>query len=554
MRSLFLLLSLLIYSAPLKANQQAVAAPDTFSAKVANDILLAGGNAVDAAIAVQFTLAVTFPEAGNIGGGGFMLIYKDNAAEFLDYREKAPIGASRDMYLDEDGKVIPNLSIHGILASGVPGTVSGMWEAHKKHGSLPWKDLVQPAVDLAKNGFAMPVELANFISQHNTALMAENVEVNFAQYFAHAKAGELFVQKELATVLARIRDLGLAGFYQGETAKTIALFMRNNGGLITLEDLAKYKAQWRRPIRADWRDMQILTAPPPSSGGIALVQWLSLYDMVKPKSGVLEQNSSNYIHLLAEAAKRVFADRAEFLGDPDFFDVPVEQLINREYLFTRSQEINKSKISDSYRVSPGLVESEQTTHFSIVDKWGNAVSNTTTINLGFGSSVVVEGAGFLLNNEMDDFSAKSGVSNYFGALGGTANEIQPEKRMLSSMTPSMLLKNGQVKMVTGSPGGTTIMSSVYQSMLNVIDYNMSAQKSVDAPRFHHQLWPENSIRLHPGLSENVQLKLEKMGYKLDIRPFGDLHIVIRRDGKLQAASESRGRGKAVVTEVRLDAL
>lgn len=546
---LFSILLTCVFASPSWGQQQAVAAPDKFSADAANDILLKGGNAVDAAITAQFVLAVTLPEAGNIGGGGFMLIYKDNKAEFVDYREKAPLKAHRDMYLDENGNVIPNQSIYGILASGVPGTVSGMWEAHKKHGSLPWKDLVQPAVDLAQNGFEMPDKLAGFIGRYIKRLESKSITLNFADYFAHAKAGEIFIQPELAETLKRIRDNGRDGFYKGKTADIIVEFMGKKGGLISHDDLAQYHAQWREPLNVAWRDNQLLTSPPPSSGGIAVVQWLKLYDMVKPREILLPHNSLSYVHLLAESGKRVFADRAEYLGDPDFFEVPLNALVDEGYLAKRASTIQLSQISVSEDIKPGLKESEETTHFSIMDKWGNAVSNTTTINLGFGSGVVVEGAGFLLNDEMDDFSAKPGTSNYFGALGGKANEIQPQKRMLSSMTPSMLLKDGKVKMVTGSPGGTTIISSVYQSILNAEEYGMSAEQVVNAPRFHHQLWPKNQIRHHTGLAPDVVKGLEKLGYEVSNRRFGDMHVIINRDGVLDAASEANGRGKSIVTSV-----
>lgn len=526
--------------------QAAIAAPDSFSTDAAQAILEQGGNAVDAAITAQFVLAVTLPEAGNIGGGGFMLIHKDGKNDFIDYREKAPLAAHRDMYLDENGDVIPYQSVIGILASGVPGTVSGMWLAHQKHGSLPWKTLVQPAVELAEQGFIVPEKLAGYIQRHTARIENRGFKVNFKNYFAHAKAGEIFKQVELAATLKRIRDHGRDGFYSGETAKIIADFMRQQNGLITEQDLAAYQAAERQPLIADWRGYQILTSPPPSSGGVAVIQWLKMYDLLAAKQPAMTHNSAAYIHLLAEIGKRVFADRAEYLGDPDFVEVKVNDLIADNYIAKRSQGITADKISITESIKPGLKESEETTHFSIMDKWGNGVSNTTTINLGFGSSVVVEGAGFLLNNEMDDFSSKPGVANVFGAVGGKANEIQPQKRMLSSMTPSMVLKDGQISMITGSPGGTTIMSSVYQSILNVLEFNMDAQSAVDSPRFHHQLLPKDVIRHHPGVTSEVITELEGMGYTLDQRRFGDMHIIIDKDGKVSAGSESSGRGKSVV--------
>lgn len=527
------------------AKQSAVAMPDTFSAHAAKAVLEQGGNAIDAAIAAQFVLAVTLPEAGNIGGGGFMLIHKDGKGDFIDYRETAPSAAHRDMYLDEQGQVIENKSIYGIHASGVPGSVAGMWLAHKKHGTLPWKALVQPAVILAEQGFVVPEKLAQLIEDYIAHLNNKNINVNFASYFATATAGALFKQPELAATLKRIRDEGQDGFYQGETAAIIAKFMHQHGGIINQDDLKRYRAKSRTPIKANWNGYQVLTSPPPSSGGIAILQWLKMYELKKP-TPVQQHNSVGYVHLLAEIGKRVFADRAEYLGDPDFYQVPTAKLLAENYLKNRSSSIDLKAISTTENIKPGLKESEQTTHFSIVDNMGNAVANTTTINLGFGSGVVVEGAGFILNDEMDDFSAKPGVMNVFGAIGGKANEIQPHKRMLSSMTPTILLSNNQVKMVTGSPGGTTIISSVYQSILNAIEFNMSADDVVNSPRFHHQLWPKNVIRAHAGLEPSVKQQLIKMGYTVNERHFGDMHVIINHNGKLDAASEQSGRGKATV--------
>ncbi|MGJ8681772.1 gamma-glutamyltransferase [Paraglaciecola sp.] len=530
-------------------NQKAaVAMPDSYSADVAKGIMSKGGNAVDAAIAAQFVLAVTLPEAGNIGGGGFMLIHKDNKNDFIDYREQAPLAAHRDMYLDENGDVIPYQSLVGVLSAGVPGTVAGMWLAHQKHGSLTWKELVQPAVNLAEHGFIVHPKLAHSIKRHSDRLKKRGFVVNFANYFAHAKEGEIFKQAELASTLKRIRDQGRDGFYKGQTAKIISDFMRQENGLITELDLLSYKAISRSPLKANWREYELLTSPPPSSGGIAIIQWLKMYEQVtaqitdyKP-----EHNSAEYLHLLAEIGKRVFADRAEYLGDPDFVEVPVSDLISDEYITKRSADVLADKISNTENVKPGLKESEQTTHFSIVDKWGNAVSNTTTINLGFGSSVVVEGAGFLLNDEMDDFSSKPGVANVFGAVGGKANAIQAKKRMLSSMTPSMVLKDGKVTMVTGSPGGTTIISSVYLSILNALEFDMNAMDTVNKPRFHHQLLPKDTIRYHSGISSKVIDELKSMGYVMSQRQFGDMHVIINKNDQLDAASEKRGRGKALV--------
>jgi gamma-glutamyltranspeptidase/glutathione hydrolase len=526
--------------------QAAVAMPDSFSADVAKDILQKGGNAVDAAIAAQFVLAVTLPEAGNIGGGGFMLVYKDKKSDFIDYREQAPLSAHRDMYLDKNGDVIPYQSLIGILSSGVPGTVAGMWLAHEKYGSLTWKELVQPAFNLAQKGFKVHPKLAQSIERHIATLEKRGFDVNFKDYFAGVKANEVFQQLELADTLKRIRDQGRDGFYKGKTAKIISDFMRQEKGLVTEQDLLSYEAKSRQPISAKWREYQLLTSPPPSSGGIAIIQWLKMYDLLTREQEKLAHNSAAYLHLLAEIGKQVFADRAEYLGDPDFVEVPVDSLIDDEYIAMRSQTVLRDSISVTELIKPGLKESEETTHFSIMDKWGNAVSNTTTINLGYGSGVVVEGAGFLLNDEMDDFSSKPGVANVFGAVGGQANEIQPKKRMLSSMTPSMVLKDGEVTFVTGSPGGTTIISSVYLSILNALEFSMSAEDIVNKPRFHHQLLPKDVIRHHDGIDPVVISELEQVGYTMSNRRFGDMQVILNQDGKVDAASEATGRGKSIV--------
>ncbi|MFT4995142.1 MAG: gamma-glutamyltranspeptidase/glutathione hydrolase [Paraglaciecola sp.] len=534
----FLVVSLVFFSATTGAKQSAaLAMPDNYSAQVVKKILEEDGNAIDAAIAAQFVLAVTLPEAGNIGGGGFMTIYKDKVADFLDYREVAPKSAHRDMYLDESGAVIPYLSLYGVLSSGVPGTVDGMWKAHKKYGSKTWQALLAPAIALAEEGYIVHPVMGEGIAQHINSYKEKGIELNFANYFAHAKAGTRFKQPELAQTLTRISKFGRDGFYKGKTAHIISQFMLKNGGLINEQDLANYQAKWRKPLVRTWRDHTVITAPPPSSGGLAILQWLNLYDLVKGDH-VYAHNSKDYIHLLSEIAKRVFADRAEYLGDPDFIDVPAAAMLDPDYLMSRTKDIGMNKISITEDIVPGLQESSDTTHFSIIDKWGNAVSNTTTINYIFGSGVVVEGAGFLLNDEMDDFSAKAGVANGFGAMGGTANEIQGNKRMLSSMTPTILLNNGEVSLVTGSPGGTTIISSVYQTILNVLEFKMDAEKAVNSPRFHHQLWPKDEIRHHPGMDAKVLASLQELGYKTLELTFGDVQLIYRKNNRLQAASET----------------
>ena len=527
-------------------SQQAVAMPDSYSADAAMQVLQEGGNAIDAAITAQFVLAVTLPEAGNVGGGGFMTIKFEDNTDFLDYREMAPENAHRDMYLDEQGDVKPYESLFGAKASGIPGTVAGMWAAHKKYGTLDWERLLAPAVDLAEQGFVVHEKLANNIDHYIERTKEAAINNNFSEYFAHAKAGTTFKQPELAKTLKAIQQQGKDGFYKGDVAKHIVDFMQQNGGLITYEDLLAYKAVWRKPLHLNWQGYELVTAPPPSSGGVAVAQWIGMLEAYDATHDLPAQNSTEYIHVMSEIGKRVFADRAEYMGDPDFVSVPVEALTDANYITQRAADIQPTSISDTPSVKPGLKESEDTTHFSIMDRWGNAVANTTTINLTFGSGVVVTGAGFLLNDEMDDFSAKPGVPNFFGAVGGEANAIEPYKRMLSSMTPTLVTKDDQVVLVTGSPGGTTIISSVTQSLLNALLYDMSAEEAVNSPRFHHQLLPKDTIRMHDGFTEATINELKAMGYTIDNRRFGDVHLIKRTKEGVEAASEKSGRGKSLV--------
>ena len=527
-------------------SQQAVAMPDSYSADAAMQVLQEGGNAIDAAITAQFVLAVTLPEAGNVGGGGFMTIKFEDNTDFLDYREMAPENAHRDMYLDEQGDVKPYESLFGAKASGIPGTVAGMWAAHKKYGTLDWERLLAPAVDLAEQGFVVHEKLANNIDHYIERTKEASINNNFSEYFAHAKAGTTFKQPELAKTLKAIQQQGKDGFYKGDVAKHIVDFMQQNGGLITYEDLLAYKAVWRKPLHLNWQGYELVTAPPPSSGGVAVAQWIGMLEAYDATHDLPAQNSTEYIHVMSEIGKRVFADRAEYMGDPDFVSVPVKALTDANYITQRAADIQPTSISDTPSVKPGLKESEDTTHFSIMDRWGNAVANTTTINLTFGSGVVVTGAGFLLNDEMDDFSAKPGVPNFFGAVGGEANAIEPYKRMLSSMTPTLVTKDDQVVLVTGSPGGTTIISSVTLSLLNALLYDMSAEEAVNSPRFHHQLLPKDTIRMHDGFTEATVNELKAMGYTIDNRRFGDVHLIKRTKEGVEAASEKSGRGKSLV--------
>ena len=531
-----------------KLEGAAVAAPDAYSAKVAAGVLSAGGNAVDAAVATAFTLAVTYPEAGNIGGGGFMTLYMDGKPYFLDYREVAPKAASKRMYLDDKGEVIENLSLVGAKAAGVPGTVLGLWEAHRRFGTLPWSELITPAIGYAREGF----EVADQQFQYREdAIGLFNGTTNFEAYFGAMRPGSNFRQPELAETLERIADQGADDFYKGKTADLLVAQMQRDGGLITKDDLADYRTQWREPMRIDWRGKSLYTAPLPSSGGIALAQLIGIKEQRAADFKGVALNSARYIHLLAEIEKRVFADRADYLGDPDFSDVPVVQLTAPDYLARRAREINPTAISATEQVQPGL-EPRQTTHFSIVDAEGNAVSNTYTLNWDYGSGVVVQAAGFLLNDEMDDFSAKPGVANAFGVVGSDANAIEPGKRMLSSMSPSIVVQDGQVSLVLGTPGGSRIFTSIFQVLNNVYDFKLPLKEAVSAQRVHHQLLPKDTIYYdaYAPLTGKVADELKAMGYVLEDQGWsmGDIQA-IRVDGQaLQTASDPRGRGVGLVVK------
>ncbi|WP_366915678.1 gamma-glutamyltransferase [uncultured Gilliamella sp.] len=530
----------------------AVASPDYYGAIAAQEMLAKGGNAVDAAVATAFALAVTYPEAGNIGGGGFMTLWIDGKPYFIDYREVAPDKATKDMYLDADKNVIPNLSLYSHQASGVPGTVAGMWAVHQRFGKLDWKAVMAPAIRFAQEGFTVDKQL---VKRYQEAEALAPANGYFKQYFGTMRTGETFKQPELAKVLTRIADKGSDGFYKGETAQLIAKQMTKNAGLITEDDLANYQAKWRTPLIANWQNMQIITAPPPSSGGVGLIQLLLMkQDLANEFKGVTV-NSAPYIHLLAEIEKRVFADRAEYMGDPDFVTVPVERLMDANYLSQRAKQINAKAITATDQVKPGLDDQNeklQTTHFSIVDKWGNAVSNTYTLNGWFGSAVVIEGTGIVMNNEMDDFSSKQGVANQFGVVGKDANAIEPNKRPLSSMSPSIFTQNNQVVMVIGTPGGSRIFTSIFQVVTNVFDNHMPLKEAVDAPRYHHQLLPSNVIFIEPFQSkvpQPIKSKLEQMGYQFEQQDFnGDIQVIKITDNKPQAVSDVRGRGKAMIVK------
>ncbi|MER0041979.1 gamma-glutamyltransferase [Pseudomonas sp. MGal98] len=526
----------------------AVAAPDEYAAKVAADVLKKGGNAVDAAVATAFTLAITYPEAGNIGGGGFMTLFMDGKPYFLDYRETAPKAATKTMYLDDKGEVIENLSLVGAKAAGVPGTVLGLWEAHKRFGKLPWSELLTPAIGYANSGFKVADQQFQY---REDAIGLFNGKTNFTAHFGSMRPGETFKQPLMAKTLERIAANGPDEFYKGQTADLLVAQMQRDGGLISKQDLAEYRVKWREPMRVDWQGNSLYTAPLPSSGGIALAQLIGIKEQRAADFKGVELNSARYIHLLAEIEKRVFADRADYLGDPDFSQVPVAKLIDAEYLKRRAAEVNPTAISPTEQVRPGL-EPHQTTHFSIVDADGNAVSNTYTLNWDFGSGVVVEGAGFLLNDEMDDFSAKPGVANAFGVVGSDANAIAPGKRMLSSMSPSIVTRDGKVSLVLGTPGGSRIFTSIFQVLNNVYDFKLPLEKAVAAQRVHHQLLPKDTIYYdaHAPLTGKVADELKAMGYVLEDQGWnmGDIQA-IRVDGRrLETASDPRGRGVGLVVE------
>ena len=518
------------------------------ASKVGVDIMKKGGNAIDAAIATQFALAVVYPGAGNIGGGGFMLArMKDGTIDALDYREKAPSKATTNMYLGETGEAIPALSVLGHLASGVPGTVAGLEESHKKYGKLPWKDLVQPSIDLALNGFVLTEREAEGmkyiqedLKKYNSVLPTQLINENW-------KAGDTIKHTDLGHALERIRDNGRAGFYEGETAKHIVEEMTRGNGLITYEDLKNYNAVWRAPVTTQYKGYKVISMPPPSSGGVALFQLLKSVESQPIKEW--GWNSAKTVHLMTEAERRAYADRSIYLGDPDFVKVPVELLISDQYNKDRMSNFQPDKATPSSEIKEGdfsFVESEETTHLSVVDKEGNAVSVTTTLNGGYGSRVVVAGSGFFLNNEMDDFSVKPGAPNMYGAVGGEANKIEPGKRMLSSMTPTIVEKDGNLFMVVGTPGGTTIITSVFQTILNVVDHGMTMQAAVEAKRIHSQWAPDLVFNEKKALTEKDSLALVGMGHTFKMRnSIGRVDaILVRSDKKLEGGADPRGDDKA----------
>jgi len=533
---------------PVRARQAMAVAQEPLATDVGVTVLKAGGNAVDAAVAIAFALAVTHPSAGNIGGGGFLLArFNDGRTAFIDFREMAPASASRNMYIGPDGKPTKD-SVSGWRASGVPGTVRGLELAHKKYGSKPWSSLVAPAASLAANGVTLSfAEARSMCAARRTMSPFSESNRIFLNGGACFEPGEKLVQPELAQVLRRIARLGAKDFYEGETARILAEEMKKNGGTITLADLNNYRAIERTPLTGSYKGYSIITAPPPSSGGIGILQMLGMLEgsgYEKPGAG-----SAASSHYIAEVLRRYFADRSEFLGDADFAKVPVKGLLDPKYIASRRASIDPGKATPSTALGHGApsLEPTETTHFNVIDAQGNAVALTYTINNSYGSGVTVPRLGFLLNNEMDDFAAQPGSPNMFGLIQGEANAIAPGKRPLSAMTPTIVLKDGRLFMTLGAPGGPRIISGVFQVLINVLDFGMDIQQAVDQPRLHHQ-WMPDKLLLEPGFSPDTRALLEQRGHKVDrISSVGSVEAIIVESGKthwLAAAQNGRSAGKA----------
>jgi gamma-glutamyltranspeptidase/glutathione hydrolase len=519
------------------------------ASQIGIEIMKKGGNAFDAMVATELALAVSYPYAGNISGGGFM-VYRLHNGETgaLDYREKAPLKASKDMYLDENGNVIPNLSVNGALAVGVPGTIAGIFAVHEKFGKLSIEEIMKPVIALAKKGVIITEKQLKQITNNQEDIL--KISGNETLYSKTYKVGDTIKYNAIAETLTRIMKNGKDEFYKGETAQKIVTFLKENGGVISMEDLAKYEVKWRNPIRFKYKNLEIISMSPPSSGGITLAQIMT---MIAPHNlSKLGLNSEKYIQLLVEAERRAYADRNYFLGDPDFVKIPMKKLLDKAYLKERMKSFNWEKATKSSEVSHGdisISESNETTHYSIIDDNRNAVSVTTTLNGAYGSKLYSNELGFFFNNQMDDFSSKPGVPNSYGLMGAEANSIAPQKRMLSSMTPTIVTKKGKLFMVLGTPGGSTIITSVLQTILNVSEFKMGMQEAVNSPRFHHQGLPDEVLMEPTKFSTEVIANLTKKGYKINEKTapvIGKVDaILVLPNRTLEAGADKRGDDKAV---------
>ena len=531
---------------PVRARHAMVVSREPHATEAGLNVLKAGGNAVDAAVAVGLALAVTHPSAGNLGGGGFMLIrFADGRTTFLDFRERAPGRATRNMYLDAAGNSTGD-SISGWRAPGVPGSVGGFEYAHKKYGKAAWTDLLNPAVQLASKGFPVSYGLSNSLrNSKNLAKFPESRRI-FQRDGKFFEVGEILLQPELGRTLARIQQQGARDFYEGETARLLAKEMAAHGGIITLEDLKNYQVLERKTLEGDYKGFHIISAPPPSSGGLGILQMLGMLEGSGYEKG--GAGSANAIHYTAEAMRRYYADRSEYVADPDFFKVPVKALLNKQYIAKLRASIDREKATPSSNVRPGDLsryESAETTHYSVVDAAGNAVAVTYTLNGGYGSGVTVPGIGVLMNNEMDDFSVKPGTPNMFGLIQGEANAIQPGKHPLSSMTPTIVLRDNKLYMVVGTPGGSRIISSVLQVILNVLDFGMNIQDAVNRPRFHHQ-WMPDKLYMEPGFSPDTEALLRARGHVVErVGTMCEIAAIVVQGGWLEGAADSRVEGNAL---------
>ncbi|MCE9678580.1 gamma-glutamyltransferase [Shewanella sp. AS1] len=532
---------------PVWAKQGMVVSQESLATRVGVDILKRGGNAVDAAVAVGFALAVTLPRAGNIGGGGFMLVHlaKENKTIAIDYREMAPAKADKDIFLDENGNAVARLSREHGLAVGVPGTVMGMEYALKQYGTMSMSEVIAPAIKLAKEGFSVSADLATSLAgvKRRISQWPSSKGIFYKADGSNFEIGEQLKQPDLAHSLSLISKQGSKGFYQGETAEKIVASVVQAGGIMTLDDLKQYRVAERQPVSGEYRGYRVVSMPPPSSGGIHIIEILN---MLEPYPiGDLGHNSAETIHLMSEAMKRAYSDRSEYLGDPDFVTVPVAQLISKEYAKSRAADIKQDKTTPSSEIAPGKIvgyESPQTTHYSVVDKWGNAVANTYTLNFSYGSGLVAEGTGILLNNEMDDFSAKPGVPNGFGLIGGDANAVKGKKRPLSSMSPTIVMKENKPFIVTGSPGGSRIITTTLQIIMNVIDHKTNIAEATYAPRIHHQ-WLPDEIRVEKSLNRDTIKLLEAKGHKVKVgNAIGSTQSIMITDDGLFGSSDPRRAG------------